>query len=144
MALPDRFRSRGFWWTAAAAFAVVLLAAIPAVRPGWFVESSGQITLVSGVGMAVLLALGLLLGWQWVRYLVLAFLVLGAVASAAWALLYADPAFLAGYLLLVALAAFAAGMLAFAPPVRAYFRRGASSDGRQRRTSGLSSAPLNR
>ena len=69
MPLTERLPSHGFQWTALAAFAVVLVAAIPAAKPNWFVQSTGQITMLGGLGPATLLALGLLLGWQWARYL---------------------------------------------------------------------------
>ena len=121
MSLSERLRSPGFWWTAAAALLVVLLAAIPAARPGWFVESTGQITVAGGTGIAALLAFDLLLGWRWVRYLAVAFLVLGAAASALWVVTGADPVFRGGHALLTGLALVAAGLLVFAPPVRSYF-----------------------
>ena len=127
MSLSERLRSPGFWWTAATALLVVLLAAIPAARPGWFVESTGQITVVGGTGIAALLAFGLLLGWRWVRYLAVIFLVLGAAASALWVMTGAGPAFRGGHALLTGLALVAAGLLAFAPPVRSYFGGGGAT-----------------
>ena len=127
MALPDRLRSSGFWWTAVAALLLILLAAIPAARPEWFVESTGQITVLGGTGIAALLAFGLLLGWRWVRYLVVAFLVLGAAASVLWVVTGAGPAFREGHALLAGLALLVAGMLVFAPPVRSYFSGGGAT-----------------
>ena len=105
------------------------MAAIPAAKPNWFVQSTGQITMLGGLGPATLLALGLLLGWQWARYLTLASLMLIALSTTSWALMNATSQFQAGYLLLAAAAAFAVAVLASSRPVRSYF--GPSEPGEQ-------------
>ncbi|NBB84665.1 MAG: hypothetical protein GVY12_00365 [Bacteroidetes bacterium] len=124
MPSAERLQSHDFQWTALAAIVVVLVAAIPAAKPNWFVEPTGQITMLGGLGPASLLALGLLLGWQWVRYLTLAFLTVIALSTASWAFTNANPPFQAGFLLLAATATLAGALLAFPRPVRSYFRRG--------------------
>ena len=124
MTFSERLRTPGFWWTFAAAFAIVVLAAIPSVAPGWFVNASGQISALGGVGGALVLAVLLLLGWRWVRYAAVAFLVLGGGMALLWALTNAGPEFVPGHLLLAALALATAGVLAFASPVQSYFRQG--------------------
>ena len=123
MPLTERLQLHDFQWTALAAFAVVLVAAIPAAKPNWFVQSTGQITMLGGLGPATLLALGLLLGWQWVRYLTLASLTLITLSTASWAFMKAAPQFQAGYVLLAAIAALAVALLAFSRPVRCYFSK---------------------
>ena len=124
MSVADRLRSPGFPWTAAAALAVVALAALPALLPGWFVGPSGQISVLGGVGGALVLAALLLVGWRWVRYAAIAFLSVGGAMALLWAATNAGPGFLLGHLVLGGLALTTAGVLAFAGPVRAYFGAG--------------------
>ena len=120
MALADRLRSPGFQWTAIAALAVVALSVVPAVWPGLFVGPSGQISVLSG-GATALLAVGLLLGWRWVRYVALAFLSVGGALALLWAVTNASPPFVVGHIALAVLSLFAAGVLAFVRPVQSYF-----------------------
>ncbi len=127
MPFSDRLQTPGFRWTAAAALAVVALAALPASWPGLFVGPTGQISVLGGVGIAALLAAGLLLGWRWARYVTVAFLALGGVMALLWAVTNAGPDFVLGHLLLAAIALSAAGVLAFASPVRAYFDPGGAA-----------------
>lgn len=121
--MTHRLRSSGFWGTAAAAGAVVLVAAAPTLQPAWFVGPAGTLTVLGGVGGASVLAALLLTGWRWARLIAVITLAWTAWTLLSWAPGQSALTFAVSRVGLAAVAAAVAGVLAFSVPVRAYFLR---------------------
>lgn len=124
----------GFWWTAVAAGAFLLLTILPSLWPSGFSDDPLPLAGRGALGLHFVLFVGLLAGWRWMRYLVITYLGLGFGFWLAVAGDVLPPApspmqpYALGWSLLFVLHVAAFAILTFTPSVRSFFASPPSDD----------------
>lgn len=123
----------GFWWTAGAAAAFILLTVLPSYWPAGFSDDPLPLAGRGALGLHFVIVVGLLAGWTWMRYFAMTYLGIGFLFWGAIAgdVLPPEPSplqpYALGWGLLFVFHLTSFSILAFVPAVRTFFSSSAPS-----------------